>query len=71
MTYVDVLRQEVVGGLVLAEKVRVDSGAGQDGAEEEAEEPTVCGPDSVSKSRNMVSVCHLSPQAAAPFLGGI
>jgi hypothetical protein len=37
-TYVDVLGEQVVCGLVLADEVGVDGAAGEGGAEEEAEE---------------------------------
>lgn len=40
-TYVDVVGQEVVGGLVLAQEVRVDGASGEDGSEEETEEAVV------------------------------
>ena len=37
LTYVDVLRQELVGHFVLVENVFVDASAGEGGAEEEAD----------------------------------
>lgn len=38
-TYVDIFRQEVVRGLVLLERIIVDSTTGESATEEEAEEP--------------------------------
>ena len=38
-THVNVLSQQLVGGLVLLDRVVVDAAGGEGGAEEEAEEP--------------------------------
>ena len=50
MTHVDVLGQELVARLVLAQHVAVDAGAGERAAEEEAEEPVAVRPRPVVSS---------------------
>lgn len=41
-TYVDILRQQLIARLVLAQDVSVDAGTREGAAEEEAEEPIMC-----------------------------
>lgn len=50
-THVDILRQELVRGLVFLEEIRVDAGAGEGAAEEEAEET----------AEALASACYPSP----------